>query len=158
MTLKYTYLVSLVAMHPSGQPAGSGAVLIAEIPASVVPVVHTDKAVPATGMVEVPYNSVLTRPQTSCLSPGRMTMGSAVAFNHPLLDSSERLLIRAHKDQAQLAECLASISQTRDDKANSAARKFAVIAFVASLAYSGIAVLFSLAVVYLQNEVVLSGA
>ena len=44
------------------------------------------------------------------------------------------------------------------DKANSAARRFAVIAFVASLAYSGVAVLFSLAVVYLQNEVVLSGA
>lgn len=81
----------------------------------------------------------------------------AVAFNHPLLDSSERLLIRAHKDQSQLAECLASISQTREDKANSAARRFAIIAFIASLAYSGIAVLFSLAVVYLQNEVVLSG-
>ncbi|MAZ09741.1 MULTISPECIES: hypothetical protein [unclassified Limnobacter] len=72
--------------------------------------------------------------------------------------SAELGSLRAHKDQAQLAECLASISQTRDDKANSAARKFAVIAFVASLAYSGIAVLFSLAVVYLQNEVVLSGA
>lgn len=81
----------------------------------------------------------------------------AVAFNHPLLDSSERLLIRAHKDQSQLAECLASISQSREEKANKAARRFAVIAFIASLAYSGIAVLFSLAVVYLQNEVVLSG-
>lgn len=79
------------------------------------------------------------------------------AFNHPLLDSSERLLIRAHKDQAQLAECLASISQTREDKANAAAKKFAILAFVGSLVYSGIAVLFSLAVVYLQNELVLSG-
>lgn len=82
----------------------------------------------------------------------------ASAFNHLLLDSSERLLIRAHKDQAQLAECLASISQTREDKANSAARRFAILAFVGSLLYSGIAVLFSLAVVYLQNELVLSGA
>lgn len=82
----------------------------------------------------------------------------ATAFNHLLLDSSERLLIRAHKDQAQLAECLASISQTREDKANSAARRFAILAFVGSLVYSGIAVLFSLAVVYLQNELVLSGA
>lgn len=82
----------------------------------------------------------------------------AVAFNHPMLDSSERLLIRAHKDHEQLAECLVSISQTREEKANSAARRFAVIAFLASLAYSGVAVLFSLAVVYLQNELVLSGA
>ncbi|HEX4918283.1 MAG TPA: type II secretion system F family protein [Limnobacter sp.] len=81
----------------------------------------------------------------------------AVAFNHPLLDSSERLLVRAHKDQAQLAECLSSISQSREERANNSARRFAVIAFIASLAYSGIAVLFSLAVVYLQNEVVLSG-
>lgn len=81
----------------------------------------------------------------------------AVAFNHFLLDSSERLLVRAHKDQAQLAECLTSISNTREERANKAARRFAVIAFVASLIYSGIAVLFSLAVVYLQNEVVLSG-
>lgn len=82
----------------------------------------------------------------------------ASAFNHLQLDSSERLLIRAHKDQAQLAECLASISQTREDRANSAARRFAVLAFVGSLLYSGIAVLFSLAVVYLQNELVISGA
>lgn len=82
----------------------------------------------------------------------------AVAFNHPMLDSSERLLIRAHKDHHQLAEGLVSISQTREEKANSAARRFAVVAFIASLAYSGVAVLFSLSVVYLQNELVLSGA
>ncbi len=79
-------------------------------------------------------------------------------FNHPLLDSSERLLIRAHRDQAQLSECLLSISQSREDRANSAAKKFSVFAFIASLAYSGIAVLFSLAVVYLQNQAVLSGS
>nr|WP_294888536.1 type II secretion system F family protein [uncultured Limnobacter sp.] len=82
----------------------------------------------------------------------------SIAFNHPLLDSSERLLVRAHKDQDQLAECLASISQAREEKANAAARRFAIMAFLASLLYSGVAVLFSLAVVYLQNEMVLSGA
>ncbi|MCQ8897572.1 type II secretion system F family protein [Limnobacter humi] len=81
----------------------------------------------------------------------------AAAFNHPMLDSSERLLIRAHRDQSQLAECLDSISSTREDRANTLAKKFAAFAFVASLVYSGIAVLFSLAVVYLQNEVVLTG-
>lgn len=80
------------------------------------------------------------------------------AFNHILLDSSERLLIRAHRDQAQLAECLGSISASREEMANSQARKFAVFAFLASLFYSGIAVLFSLAVVYLQNQAVISGA
>lgn len=80
------------------------------------------------------------------------------AFNHLLLDSSERLLIRAHKDQSQLAECLASISQSREERANSAARRFAIVAFLGSLLYSGIAVLFSLAVVYLQNELVISGS
>lgn len=82
----------------------------------------------------------------------------STAFNHVLLDGSERLLIRAHKDQAQLAECLTSISQTREEVANAAAKKFAIVAFIASLVYSGIAVLFSLAVVYLQNQTVLSGA
>lgn len=82
----------------------------------------------------------------------------ASAFNHPLLDSSERLLIRAHRDQAQLSECLNSMSQTREERANSEARKFAIWAFIGSLLYSGIAVIFSLGVVYLQNEAVLSGA
>lgn len=81
----------------------------------------------------------------------------ASAFNHPLLDSSERLLIRAHRDQNQLSECLLSMSQTREDRANAEAKKFAIWAFIASLLYSGIAVIFSLAVVYLQNEAVLSG-
>ncbi|HEX5487421.1 MAG TPA: type II secretion system F family protein [Limnobacter sp.] len=80
------------------------------------------------------------------------------AFNHVLLDGSERLLIRAHKDQHQLAECLSSISASREEVANTQAKKFAVIAFLASLLYSGIAVLFSLAVVYLQNQAVISGA
>lgn len=80
------------------------------------------------------------------------------AFNHALLDGSERLLIRAHKDQHQLAECLSSISASREEVANAQAKKFAVIAFLASLLYSGIAVLFSLAVVYLQNQAVISGA
>lgn len=80
------------------------------------------------------------------------------AFNHVLLDGSERLLIRAHKDQHQLAECLSSISASREEVASTQAKKFAVIAFLASLLYSGIAVLFSLAVVYLQNQAVISGA
>lgn len=80
------------------------------------------------------------------------------AFNHTLLDGSERLLIRAHKDQHQLAECLLSISASREELANAQAKKFAVIAFLTSLLYSGIAVLFSLAVVFLQNQAVISGA
>lgn len=91
---------------------------------------------------------------------GRTEIGEhpSSAFNSPVLDSSERLLIRSHRDQKQLSECLASIADSREERANSAAKKFAVWAFVASLVYSGIAVLFSLAVVYLQNETVLSGA
>lgn len=82
----------------------------------------------------------------------------SAAFNQIILESSERLLIRAHRDQNQLADSLESIAQSREERANSAAKKFAVIAFVASLLYSGIAVLFSLVVVYLQNQMVLSGA
>lgn len=82
----------------------------------------------------------------------------ASAFNNLMLEGSERLLLRAHRDQAQLAECLQSIADSREDRANMAARKFAVWAFVASLLYSGVAVLFSLWVVYLQNTLVLSGA
>lgn len=80
------------------------------------------------------------------------------AFNLLELESSERLLIRAHRDQAQLAECLESIALTREERANIAAKRFAVVAFVGSLLYSGVAVLFSLVVVYLQNQTVLSGA
>lgn len=80
------------------------------------------------------------------------------AFNLLELESSERLLIRAHRDQAQLAECLESIALTREERANMAAKRFAVMAFVGSLLYSGVAVLFSLVVVYLQNQTVLSGA
>lgn len=80
------------------------------------------------------------------------------AFNLLELESSERLLIRAHRDQAQLAECLESIALTREERANIAAKRFAVMAFVGSLLYSGVAVLFSLVVVYLQNQTVLSGA
>lgn len=80
------------------------------------------------------------------------------AFNLLALESSERLLIRAHRDQAQLAECLESIAQTREERANQAAKRFAIFAFVGSLLYSGVAVIFSLVVVYLQNQMVLSGA
>lgn len=80
------------------------------------------------------------------------------SFNHLFLESSERLLMRAHRDQKQLAEALESVADARDERATTKAKQFSVVAFLVSLVYSGIAVLVSLFVVYLQNQAVLSGA
>ncbi|NJM31886.1 MAG: type II secretion system F family protein [Limnobacter sp.] len=89
---------------------------------------------------------------------GRTESGEvpASSMNDAMLYSSERLLIRAHQDQKQLAEALESMADSREEEGTAAAKKFSMVAFVASLAYSGIAVLFSLFVVYLQNETVLT--
>lgn len=79
------------------------------------------------------------------------------AFNHDFLEGSERLLLRTHRDQVQLAESLNSIAESRQERGAAAAKKFSIIAFLGSMFYSGAAVIICLFVVFLQNEVVLSG-
>ncbi|MDX1670184.1 MAG: type II secretion system F family protein [Limnobacter sp.] len=80
------------------------------------------------------------------------------SFNHLFLESSERLLMRAHRDHKQLSEALESMADSREERATAKAKAFSVMAFLISLVYSGAAVLVSLFVVYLQNQAVLSGA
>ncbi len=82
----------------------------------------------------------------------------SMSFTHPILTGSERMILRSHADQEQLAHSMGIVSSNRDEQAKRAAKEFAIFAFIISLGYSGIAVLFSLWVVYIQNEAVLSGA
>jgi type II secretory pathway component PulF len=82
----------------------------------------------------------------------------AMAFSHEMLSGSERMILRSHADQEQLAHTMEIVSANREELAKKASKQFAIAAFILSLLYSGIAVLFALWVVYLQNEAVLSGA
>lgn len=83
----------------------------------------------------------------------RLVTGESVAraMNQPILENSERIIITAHNNQNQLGEALTVISSRREDLSKAAAKKFSILAFIASLFYSGIATLFTLWVVYLQN-------
>ncbi len=49
------------------------------------------------------------------------------AFNHDFLDGSERLLLRTHRDQQQLAESLTSIADSREERGTSSAKKFSLL-------------------------------
>lgn len=86
--------------------------------------------------------------------------GAAVsqALHSRLLHGAESMLIESHGSQAQLAQALGSIADNRDQRALQASRRFAGLIFLASLAYSGLAVLFTLWVVYLQNSQLLSAS
>jgi type II secretory pathway component PulF len=88
----------------------------------------------------------------------RVINGFAVrlALRSSLLDASEMLLIGSHTTQKQLALVLFSIAEQRDNLALKASKQFAVLVFLASLIYSGVAVLFTLWVVYLQNSQMMS--
>lgn len=88
----------------------------------------------------------------------RIETGEAVqrALMQPLLDVSERMIVAAHNSQQQLGEIFGMIADRRNEQATSAAKRFAIIAFVASLAYSSASVLSSLYVGYLQNKTVMS--
>jgi type II secretory pathway component PulF len=77
-------------------------------------------------------------------------IASALA-QHPL-ESSERTLIRAHTDRAQLARAFEVIGERRENLALRAAKKFQVFSFVATLVFSLAAVLIALFVALIQNE------
>jgi type II secretory pathway component PulF len=80
------------------------------------------------------------------------------ALNSPLLNSSEAMLIASHNTQRELGEVLERIAERRDGIALSASKKFSLGMFVASMLYSGIAVMFTLYVVYVQNKQMMSKA
>ena len=78
------------------------------------------------------------------------------ALNSPMLNSSESMLIASHNTQRELGEVLERIADRRDGIAMAASKKFALWMFVASMVYSGIAVMFTLYVVYVQNKMMMS--
>lgn len=65
---------------------------------------------------------------------------------------NERMILRSHRDVGMLATGYQTIGEQRDEKAKSAAKKFALTAFFGSLFYSSLGVLLVLYVVYIQNE------
>lgn len=80
------------------------------------------------------------------------------ALNSPILNSSEAMLIASHNTQRELGEVLERIAERRDGIAMSSSKKFSLWMFVASLMYSGVAVMFTLYVVYVQNKQMMSKA
>ena len=80
------------------------------------------------------------------------------ALNSPLLNSSEAMLVASHGTQRELGEVLERIAERRDGIALAACKKFSLGMFVASMLYSGIAVMFTLYVVYVQNKQMMSKA
>jgi type II secretory pathway component PulF len=80
------------------------------------------------------------------------------ALNSPMLNSSEAMLIASHNTQRELGEVLERIAERRDGIALAASKKFSLGMFVASMLYSGIAVMFTLYVVYVQNKQMMSKA
>lgn len=80
------------------------------------------------------------------------------ALSSPLLNSSEAMLISSHSTQRELGEVLERIAERRDGIAMAASKRFALWMFIASMAYSGIAVMFTLYVVYVQNKQMMSKA
>lgn len=78
------------------------------------------------------------------------------ALRSDVVHTSESLLIGAHNTQKQLAQVFSSIAEQRDVLALQASKQFAVVLFIASLLYSGVAVLFTLWVVFLQNSQMMS--
>ena len=76
----------------------------------------------------------------------------SVAISIDPFTDSEKMILRAHKDSKQLARAFDVIGAQREEHAKTAAKKFALAAFVATMIYSALGVLLVLYVVYIQNE------
>ena len=76
----------------------------------------------------------------------------ATALAQTPLENSERTLVRSHTDRSQLARAFEVIAERREVLAMRAAKKFQVISFFATLAFSLVAVLIALFVALIQNE------
>lgn len=80
------------------------------------------------------------------------------AFSVDPLIMAEKIVIQSSNDSHQFSQSLRNIAQAREDLGRMLAKRFAVLALVASLGYSGISVGFSLWVVYIQNSSLLGGS
>ncbi len=78
------------------------------------------------------------------------------ALAQSILQSSERLIVVAHASREQLAHAFLLIASRRAELAASAAKKFSIASFMASLFYSSIAVIVTLWVTYLQYQSMMS--
>lgn len=76
----------------------------------------------------------------------------AVAISIEPFTGSEKMILRAHKDSKQLARAYSVIGKQREELSKTAAKKFALAAFVSTMIYSALGVLLVLYVVYIQNE------
>lgn len=79
------------------------------------------------------------------------------AFAKDPMSIAEKIVIQSSNDSAQLSHSLKNIAQSREDIGKQLAKRFAMLALVISLGYSGISVGFSLWVVYIQNSALLGG-
>ncbi len=79
------------------------------------------------------------------------------AFAIEPLSMAEKIVIQSSNDSAQFSHSLSNIAQSREDIGRKLAKRFAMLALVTSLGYSGISVGFSLWVVYIQNSSLLGG-
>lgn len=80
------------------------------------------------------------------------------AFSVEPLSMAEKIVIQSSNDSNQFSQSLRNIAQAREDVGRVLAKRFAILALVASLGYSGISVGFSLWVVYIQNSTLLGGS
>jgi len=71
---------------------------------------------------------------------------------------SEKIVLQSCNDAQQLSTAMGNVGNLREEMAKKFAKKFATAALLVSLSYSGIAVGFSLWVVYLQNNAMMGGA
>ncbi|MBK4738902.1 type II secretion system F family protein [Noviherbaspirillum pedocola] len=89
----------------------------------------------------------------------RSENGDSVAamLSQSMLDNSDRLLVGAHTDRAQLATSFATIAERRSYMASKASKRFGMVSFFATAVYLTVAVLGSIYVIWIQNESLLSG-
>ena len=73
------------------------------------------------------------------------------------LQRNEQMLLASHRDVQQLATSFELIAKDREEKAKKASTRFTRMAIAATLIYSGISVLLTLYVVYIQNQGALHG-
>ena len=76
----------------------------------------------------------------------------AAATSMEPFTSTERLILSAHRDSAQLSKAYDVIGTTRDELSKSSAKTFARVTFIVTMGYSMLGVLLVLFVVYLQNQ------
>ena len=88
----------------------------------------------------------------------KIEMGEPVAsaLAHPLLNSSETLVISAHKSSEQLAEAFISIAKRRDELSVRANKKFIMVAVASGIMYSLVSIFIAGWAAYIQYNAAMS--